>query len=280
VTSSGCATTAQFITGAAGPILLTHYRPTNSTAGPCVLIVPPFAEEMNKSRRMFALTARALAAHGIHTVLPDLYGTGDSAGEFSGATIDIWARDLDATARAVEQAGERLQGILALRLGAALTTEYLARCSAQFVTTVFWQPQAAGAQALSQFLRLRVAASMLSAKRASAAELSAQLQRDGVLEVAGYQLSAALARGLQGLQLSAADLAGRLGDVHCIEIGRRDPLHVSAALEQVVAQLTASGVRATAEALLGDAFWGATEIVTNDVVVATTAQHFAARLIS
>ena len=104
--------------------------------------------------------------------------------------------------------------------------------------------------------------------------------RDGVLEVAGYQLSAALARGLQGLQLSAADLAGRLGDVHCIEIGRRDPLHVSAALEQVVAQLTASGVRATAEALLGDAFWGATEIVTNDVVVATTAQHFAARLIS
>src|SRR5687768_8838655 len=51
-----------------------------------VVYVHPFAEEMNKSRRMAALQARALAASG-HAVLQiDLLGCGDSSGDFGDAS--------------------------------------------------------------------------------------------------------------------------------------------------------------------------------------------------
>ena len=45
-----------------------------------VLYLHPLAEEMNRSRRMAALQARALAAAGCEVLQPDLLGCGDSAG--------------------------------------------------------------------------------------------------------------------------------------------------------------------------------------------------------
>src|SRR5258705_9769402 len=47
-----------------------------------VLYLPPFAEEMNKSRRMAALQARAFARIGWNVLQMDLFGCGDSSGEF------------------------------------------------------------------------------------------------------------------------------------------------------------------------------------------------------
>jgi hypothetical protein len=47
--------------------------------------VPPFAEEMNKSRRMIAEVGRRLEGSGVGMLLVDLFGTGDSEGEFAQA---------------------------------------------------------------------------------------------------------------------------------------------------------------------------------------------------
>ncbi len=55
---------------------------------------------MNKSRRMAALQARAFAAMGFGVLQIDLFGCGDSSGDFSDARWDIWKQDL-AIARAV-----------------------------------------------------------------------------------------------------------------------------------------------------------------------------------
>src|SRR5947208_15350687 len=56
--------------------------------------VHPFAEEMNKSRRMAALQSRALAAAG-HAVLQiDLHGCGDSSGGFGDASWAAWIDDV------------------------------------------------------------------------------------------------------------------------------------------------------------------------------------------
>src|SRR5215472_18869506 len=63
-----------------------------------VVFVPPFAEEMNLSRRMVALQARMLAAAGVSVLLVDLYGTGDSAGDFSEARWALWVEDVLAAA--------------------------------------------------------------------------------------------------------------------------------------------------------------------------------------
>jgi len=57
-----------------------------SDARHAVLIIPPFGEEMNKSRRQFTEVAQRLVGNGFAVLVVDLYGTGDSEGEFSEAS--------------------------------------------------------------------------------------------------------------------------------------------------------------------------------------------------
>ena len=59
-----------------------------------VLYIHPFAEEMNKSRRMAALQARAFAQAGYAVLQIDLHGCGDSAGDFGDATWEHWIDDV------------------------------------------------------------------------------------------------------------------------------------------------------------------------------------------
>src|SRR5262245_21600498 len=68
--------------------------PLNGGVRGTVLLLPPFAEELNKTRRMCARFARRLAGHGWRVVRVDLYGCGDSAGEFRDATWSQWISDL------------------------------------------------------------------------------------------------------------------------------------------------------------------------------------------
>ena len=84
-----------FLEGAQGRLFALSYHPAQlQTHRHGVLIVPPFAEEMNKSRRMLSQQARLLAEDGYLTLLLDLYGTGESDGEFSDASWAGWCEDL------------------------------------------------------------------------------------------------------------------------------------------------------------------------------------------
>jgi uncharacterized protein len=64
-----------------------------------VVYAHPFGEEMNKSRRMAALQARALAGAGNAVLQVDLLGCGDSPGDFGEAGWDDWVDDLVQAAR-------------------------------------------------------------------------------------------------------------------------------------------------------------------------------------
>ncbi len=84
---------------------------------------------------------------------------------------------------------------------------------------LFWQPVLSGKQFLQQFLRLKVAAQILGsaeAARVDTRELRERLLRGDSVEVAGYELSPALAAGLE-----AADLAPIAGRMPCrVDRGR------------------------------------------------------------
>jgi len=64
------------------------FHPAAGALRGAVLYLHPFAEEMNKSRRMAALQSRMLAARGIAVLQIDLFGCGDSSGDFGDAS---WA---------------------------------------------------------------------------------------------------------------------------------------------------------------------------------------------
>ena len=73
--------------GAQGPLCAWYYSPAPGLAPRGdVLVLPAFAEEMNRCRAMVALQARAWSAQGVGTLVVDGFGTGDSAGEFADAT--------------------------------------------------------------------------------------------------------------------------------------------------------------------------------------------------
>src|SRR6476620_8431972 len=96
------------------------------------IYVHPFGEEMNKSRRMAAMQARAFAAMGFGVLQIDLFGCGDSSGEFREARWNIWKQDL-AVARS--WLGNRVAApvsLWGLRLGALLALDF-ARSSANTI---------------------------------------------------------------------------------------------------------------------------------------------------
>ena len=168
-----------FLQGSRGKLFALHYLPQkDNRAGKHVLFVPPFAEEMNKARRMVAVQSRELSQRGIGVLVLDLFGTGDSEGDFADARWEIWQNDLSRALRWLrEGTGEEIV-LLGLRLGALLAMELVAKETKGVSSVILWQPISDGKRAMTQFLRLRTAESMLdSAKEKESIEkLETQLQ--------------------------------------------------------------------------------------------------------
>src|SRR5579862_8212418 len=80
-----------FLSGSAGDLFAMYYAPaeTDIDYGD-VLYVHPFAGEMFASRNVIAALARELASVGVGVLTVDLYGCGDSWGDFSDARWEIW----------------------------------------------------------------------------------------------------------------------------------------------------------------------------------------------
>lgn len=224
------------------------------------MIIPPFAEEMNKSRRMFTDVAESLAMHGIATVLPDLYGTGDSAGEFRDADWEVWKDDLACAASWAAASGWPVTALLCVRLGCALGAQAVTLLRTPIDRTVFWQPILDGERFLTQFLRLKVAASMMEDRRESVVGLRAQLRAGDCIEIAGYELMSRLAEQIGGIRL-VQSLNARLGRLHWLELVPDDGGPLTTASEQAILAARSAGCLVKGETIAGEPFWSAAEVV-------------------
>jgi exosortase A-associated hydrolase 2 len=231
--------------------------------------IHPFAEEMNKSRRMAALQARALSDAGISVLQIDLMGCGDSAGDFGDATWEGWVGDVVAALRWMRSRSGFAPLLWGLRSGCLLATA-AARIE-PVPDLVFWQPVISGRQHLQQFLRLRVAGQLVGrsgAERTGTAELRASLEEGATLEIAGYALPPALALGLEAADLAPPAASAR---VAWFEVSSSDPPELSPAGRQRVAAWEAAGHRVTSVAVAGLAFWQTQEISECPALIDTTA---------
>ncbi len=258
--------------GAAARFALYH-----APAAPCRgawLYLHPWAEEMNKARRMAALQARALAAAGWAVLQLDLHGCGDSAGDFGDADWDSWRADvafgmgwLQATLGAqLPQA----PGLWGLRLGALLALDYAAQpVGAAPAQLLLWQPVLQGNAHLTQFLRLRVAAQMLGDGVADGGTeaLRATLAGGSALEVAGYTLAPAMAGALD--RLDASRLAPPC-PVHWLELAPAEGRPLAPVSQRVLQGWQAAGVDGRAQCVAGPAFWATQEIAEAPALLAAT----------
>lgn len=239
-----------------------------------ILYVHPFAEEMNKTRRMAALQARAFAAMGLAVLQIDLFGCGDSCGDFSSGRWDLWKRDLGV---ACDWLAARSDGPLLLwgvRLGGLLALDFATTRKVDGV--ILWQPFINGRTCINQFLRLRLAAGMdrddPAAPRSTAA-LRAELAARGRLEVAGYELDAALVRGVDACD--AAGLKPQPCEVHWFASGAPAARKVAASAARLAERWAPLGVTLHFHPVDGVPFWAAGAIAECPALLAATASVFA-----
>lgn len=232
-----------------------------------VLILPPFAEEMNKSRRMMALAARLLAEQGWLVLRPDLAGTGDSAGDFGAATWGGWLDDIDRAWRWLEAASDGPRWLLGLRAGALLASDWLARSEAE-PDLLMWQPVSAGEQHLTQFLRIKAASEMLtdSDARGVVSNLKASLHGGVPVEVAGYTICPALADAMGAAKFKLREgYAGRVCLVEVLAAGRESH---SPGFSALVSRLPG----ASGHSVAGPGFWQSVEIEECPALIDLTVQ--------
>lgn len=265
-----------FLEGPAGPLFAVHHAacPRRGEARGLVYL-PPFAEEMNRSRRMAALQARRLAARGIDVLLLDPFGTGDSAGDFSDARWEIWREDVKAAMTWLGgHCGGRV-GLWGLRLGGLLAAEVAAEVIPRPTRLLLWQPVVSGDRFLTQFLRLRVAAGMSGGGTAEKVkDLRARLQRGEVLEVAGYGVAPALAEAISHRHLG--DMLGSLAglQLNLLEIDTKEEVALAPATRQLLETLGSRNPALLARAVTGEPFWALQEITVAPALLDATEALF------
>lgn len=246
-------------------IFCLHHAPARVPRG-AVVYVPPFAEEMNKSRRMAAIQSRALAGEGWHVLRFDFAGTGDSEGDFADASWAGWLDDIAAARAWVAGQTGFEPWLWGLRLGGLLAAVSLQGRGAPGL--VLWQPVLSGRQHLQQFLRLQTGAEWLSAGREAAALTKPMdlLHAGEPVEVAGYSLSPSLALRMAEANLELPDGLPRLV---WFEISPREGACLAPASERLVGPRR-SGRSLQSAVIKGPTFWQAVEVETVPALITAT----------
>lgn len=235
-----------------------------------VVYIHPFAEEMNKSRRMAALQSRALAAAGFAVLQIDLYGCGDSSGDFGDATWESWLEDVALGLRWLQQRSNSPLWLWGLRAGCLLANE-IAQRHHHSCNLLFWQPVIAGKQHLQQFLRLKIAGDLAGGEsKAKMERLRAQLEQGEPVEIAGYLLSPGLADGLVQAELNAPTSFSRL---EWLEVSAKINAGLSPAASLRVKSWQSTNGAVRASPVCGPAFWQTSEIAECPTLLEVTLRH-------
>lgn len=261
---------AFFLEGLAGSLFCTGFlHPRGTGQRRKFLIVAPFAEEMNKSRHVLAALSVALGEAGHDVLIPDLFGTGDSAGDFSAATLDIWRSDLDATIKHLG-VGDGLE-LIGLRGGALLAADAAIRHRSKTLTLL--HPVHEGRQLLVQMLRLRLAGSLTSGGRQETmAELRDRWGVGECLEIGGYGLSGQLAADLETLRLEQ-QAPPPVDCVNWVEVAREAEHPLMPASQRIIDAWREAGVSVNSSVVACDQFWATQEIAQCSELVRATMSH-------
>lgn len=264
-----------FLAGTSGPLFAIFHAPKGGVGhGECFIFVPPFGEELNRSRRAVVLQAQTLASMGTGVLVLDLFGCGDSAGEIAEATWDRWLDDINVAATWIERERGSKVGLWGLRLGASLAVAAADRFPRRFSRLMLWEPVIYGEAFLTQVLRSRIAAAMTreDEMRETTGVLRQQLKDGESLEVSGYTVTPQMAA-----DIDAVDLAGLVprcvGDVHWIEIAGDATRPLSEAARRVIERWRHAGLSVHERVEKAPRFWTLIETTIAPDLVAVTCRQ-------
>lgn len=210
---------------------------------------------------MVAMQSRALAKMGYNVLLFDLFGTGDSSGEFAEATWSIWQQNIQTVVDWLTQQNITTIDLWGLRTGNLLAMEYASGSQQKIGRLLCWQPVLNGDVFVTQFLRLRVAAAMMDnqAPREKISDLKAKLLAGQSLEVAGYGLTKYLLEPLMNMKADQVQLPSGL-EIAIIEVVANPETGVGTSYNQFIKQLKDKNISTTMTKAVGELFWASQEI--------------------
>ncbi|MET0081751.1 MAG: hydrolase 1, exosortase A system-associated [Sedimenticola sp.] len=249
-----------FLPGPSGAIFVSLYpAQCSSLDNKWVLHLPAFAEEMNKSRKMVSSQARELSQRGVTVVIPDLYGTGDSAGDYRDANWQAWRDDLGYLIQWIQSQGAESITFWGLRLGCLLALDAVNEFKGQVKELMFWQPVQGGKQYMTQFLRLRMAAGMFKGEQETVGELREKSKGGETLEVAGYDISPRMLDHTEQLSLQDLVIPQDI-KVTLFEVVSNKGKALSPVMRKAVESWAETGIEVDASTVSGDPFWTTQEI--------------------
>lgn len=260
--------------------LLALWHPCEGPPRGAVLYVHPFAEEMNKSRRMAALQCRALAANGYATLQIDLKGCGESSGEFGDATWADWVDDVLTAAHWLRQRCSAPLTLWGLRAGCLIAADAAAQWP-EVCNFVFWQPTPSGGAVLRQFLRHAAAAAFLDGGGKGVVEsLRKQLAAGQTVEVGGYRVHPALAAKLEQSRLLPPPRPGRVSwlEISALAADAAMPATLHAASAAAALPWQEAALAFDAQVVTGPPFWQTAEIETAPALIEATLAAFGRRM--
>jgi exosortase A-associated hydrolase 2 len=259
---------AFFLDGQPGQRFCLYHAAGEGRGRGAVIYLHPFAEEMNKARRMAALQARAMAAAGFDVVQIDLLGCGDSSGDFADADWQSWQQDILLAYRWLRTRSQAPLTLWGLRAGCLLAANATVGMP-EGANFIFWQPVVSGKQHWQQFMRLKMAGELASGQGKGITEqLRQQLAAGNSVEIAGYSVSPGLADGLAGAELQPP--AGHAGRLAWFELSLRDDPALAPASLKYIEQWRVAGWDVAAQMLRGPGFWQTTEIEDAPELIAAT----------
>ncbi len=260
-----------FLQSGAGNIFVALFKNEVVKARTVYILVPPFLDEMNKSRRMFVRMANNLVVHGDDALIPDFYGTGDSEGEFADTDWEIWNSDFDHLVAWCKTQNYTKINFIALRSGALFLLDYLScHQDIQCEKIILWHPTANGDYWLTQFLRLHLAANLSAGNnKETTKSLKSRLGDGESLEIAGYELSAKLADKIKSLKL-IDKVPTNVQQVFWIDIVGTQGNGILPASEKVIDHWKKKFVIVVADTVIGPTFWSTVEIVDADMLINQT----------
>ncbi|MCP5329074.1 MAG: alpha/beta fold hydrolase [Sinobacteraceae bacterium] len=176
-----------------------------------VVLCPPWGQEYLRAHRSLRRLGDLIAAEGCDVLRFDYFGTGDSGGDGSDASLRGWESDIDTAIDELKDiAGVGRVALVGLRLGATLAARVAERRNREVSALVLWDPIVSGQAYVEELLE---AARM----REHAAErpIQRELQSGGGYELLGFSLPDAMLRELAQLRLAPSDV-GWVCKTHCV----------------------------------------------------------------
>jgi exosortase A-associated hydrolase 1/exosortase A-associated hydrolase 2 len=205
------------------------------------------------------LQARALAHAGYDVLQIDLRGCGDSTGDLAEASWQDWLEDVRIGCDWLRARSDAPLWLWGLRSGCLVAVQAAAllhlRCN-----FLFWAPTPSGKLVWQQFMRLKAAGDLVGGQaKATMDALRESLAAGRTVEIAGYQVTAALARGLEQATLAppAHDGPGRMV---WLDMTTRPDAALTPVVDKALKEWTAGGYTVAHHWVRGPSFWQTTEI--------------------